>query len=328
MRLPVLAGLTAAIAVLAGSPASAQQPAAGSEVELQAPGPNGALAGTMVEAGAGAPVVLIVPGSGPTDRNGDNPLGVAGGIYRQVAQGLAARGVASVRIDKRGLFGSHAAIPDPSDVTIADYAADVHNWIAVIRKRNAVPCVWVMGHSEGGLVALVAAQQPGDICGLLLVSSMGRSMGEVFRAQFRANPANAPILAAAMSTIDALEAGRTVDPATLPSPLDKIFYAKVQRYLINAYSYDPTLLAAAYKGPMLILQGKRDLQVALEDAMRLKNAHPAARLVTLDDVNHVLKPVTGDSRGANVATYADASLPIDPAVTDAIATMVLAQPRR
>jgi ABC-type branched-subunit amino acid transport system substrate-binding protein len=75
---------------------------------------------------------------------------------------------------------------------------------------------------------------------------------------------------------------------------------------------------------VLILQGKRDLQVSLEDASRLKNAQPRAKLVTLDGVNHVLKQVASDDRRANMLTYADASLPIDPAVTEAVATMVLA----
>src|SRR5436190_1822377 len=110
--------------------ASAQQ--AVPEVAIEAPGPKGPLAGTMIESVAGAPVVLIIPGSGPTDRNGDNPLGISGSVYRQLAVGLAARGIASVRVDKRGMFGSRAAVADGNDVTIADYADDVHSWIAVI----------------------------------------------------------------------------------------------------------------------------------------------------------------------------------------------------
>ena len=100
-------GFFAAIAMLSSGAASAQQSVP--EVAIEAPGPHGPLAGTMIEGVAGAPVVLIIPGSGPTDRNGDNPLGVRGGVYRQLALGLAARGIASVRVDKRGMFGSHGA---------------------------------------------------------------------------------------------------------------------------------------------------------------------------------------------------------------------------
>jgi pimeloyl-ACP methyl ester carboxylesterase len=312
--------------MLSAGAASAQQSAP--EVTIEAPGPQGALAGTLIESAPGAPVVLIIPGSGPTDRNGDNHYGVSGSVYRQLAVGLAGRGIASVRVDKRGMFGSHAAIADANNVTIADYADDVRSWIAVIRKRTNTPCVWVLGHSEGGLVALAAAQRAPDICGLLLVAAMGRPLADVMRAQLKANPANAPLLPQALAAIDSLEAGKAFDTAGLNPALLPLFSPKVQPYLIDTFRYDPAKLAAAYKGPMLVLQGNRDLQVALEDASILKNAHLSAKLVIVPGVNHVLKPVAGETRGANFATYGDASLAIDPAVVDAVATAVLAVGRK
>ena len=299
-------------------------PQAAADGTIEAPGPSGPLQGTLVEAsGAAAPMVLIIPGSGPTNRDGDSPLGVRGAVFRQLAEGLAARGIGSVRIDKRGMFGSAKAIPDANDVTIADYAADVHNWIGVIRQRSGVPCVWVLGHSEGGLVALAAAQGATDICGLVLVATAGRPMGQVLREQLRANPANAPILPSALAAIDSLEAGRKVDVAMLHPALAGLFNPRVQPYLIDAFRYDPARLIAAVKGPVLILQGKNDLQVGIEDASTLKNARPSAKMVTLAGVNHVLKPVTAEGRNANVATYGDPAIGIDPAVTDTIATMIL-----
>jgi pimeloyl-ACP methyl ester carboxylesterase len=319
-------GVLAGFVTLSAGAASAQQ--AVPEATIEAPGPQGPLAGTIIESAAGAPVVLIIPGSGPTDRNGDNPLGVSGGIYRQLAVGLSARGIASVRVDKRGMFGSRAAVPDPNAVTIADYADDVRSWIGVIRKRTGVPCVWVLGHSEGGLVALVAAQSAPDICGLLLVAAMGRPLADVMRQQFKANPANAPMLGQALAAIDSLEAGRTFDPTGLHPALTAIFPSKVQAYLIDFFRYEPAKLAAAYKGPMLVLQGNRDIQVTLEDASILKNAHLSAKLVIVPGVNHVLKPVAGEGMAANAATYGDASIAIEPAVVDGIATAVLAGLRK
>ena len=93
------------VAALAASPALAAPPA---PVELTAPGPEGPLAGTLLDPDGKAPLVLLIPGSGPTDRDGNNPLGVAGGPYRQLAEALAANGIGTLRIDKRGLFGSKA----------------------------------------------------------------------------------------------------------------------------------------------------------------------------------------------------------------------------
>ena len=138
--------------------------AAPTEKPLTARGPQGELAGTLLDAGKGTPVVLIVPGSGPTDRDGNNPLGVTAAPYRMLAEGLAKQGVSSIRIDKRGMFGSKAAIPDANKVTIADYAADAAAWAESARAATGARCVWVLGHSEGSLVALTAGQKPAGIC--------------------------------------------------------------------------------------------------------------------------------------------------------------------
>lgn len=291
-------------------------------VEVTVPGPQGPLAGTLIDPGKTAPAIVIIPGSGPTDRDGNNPLGVKGGVYRQLAGALAAKGVATLRIDKRGLFGSKDAIADANDVTIAAYAADAHAWVDMLRAKTGRKCVWLLGHSEGSLVALKAAQDPKGICGVILVSGAGRPYGEVIRAQLRANPANAPLLAAGEAALDQLEAGKRVDGATLPAPLQPLFRDNVQGFLIEAFSYDPAKLAGAIKLPVLILQGDKDLQVAVIDAELLKRGQPAATLKLLPGVNHVLKPVDGDDRAANAATYGNADLAISPAVSEAIAAFV------
>lgn len=296
--------------------------------DIAAPGPQGPLKGSWTgPEGAKVPVVLMIPGSGPTDRDGNSPSGLKAAPLRLLAEGLAAKGIASVRIDKRGMFASAGAIPDANKVTIDDYVADTRSWIAAIRAKTGAPCVWVLGHSEGGLVALdTAAAKPAGLCGVIAVSTPGRRLGTVMRAQFHANPANAPILADADRMIDALEAGRTIPAASLTPPLPMIFADAVQPFLINSFAKDPAKLAAATVKPLLIVQGEADLQVTPEDARTLKAAQPKARLVLLPGVNHVLKTVEGDSRGANLATYADPNLPIAPGVVTAVADFVMGHP--
>ena len=297
---------------------------AGAAVEkpVTAPGPQGDLSGTRLDAGKGAPVVLILPGSGPTDRDGNNPLGVTAAPYRMLAEGLASRGISSVRIDKRGLFGSKAALADPNKVTIADYAADARAWVASARAATGAGCVWLLGHSEGALIALAAGQTSDGICGVITVSGAGRKLGAVMRDQLRSNPANAPILAPALETIAALETGKTVDAAALPAPLQPLFNPAVQPYYIDMFAQDPAQYAASLTVPLLIVQGDKDIQVAVEDARVLAAAQPKATLVVLPGVNHVLKPFTGDDRGANLATYADSSLPVALPVVEAVAAFV------
>ncbi|KMO20015.1 alpha/beta hydrolase [Methylobacterium platani] len=299
---------------------------AATAVGLHARGPGGLLEGTWQPAAPGAPVVLIVPGSGPTDRDGNNPGGVAAGTYQLLAEGLAAHGIASVRVDKRGLFGSRLAASDPNAVTLGDYVDDVGAWIAEIRRRDAAAPIWLLGHSEGGLVALAAAAgAPPDLAGLILAAVPGRPLGEVLREQLAANPANVGIMEEALATLAHLERGERVEAV---SPvLRPLFRPEVQGFLASMLRVDPVSLIARLRVPVLILQGGRDIQVGRADAEALHRANPAARLVLLPEANHVFKAVASDDRAANVAAYRDPALPLAPGTVAAIVAAVEGAPR-
>ena len=271
---------------------------------------------------AQGPVALIIPGSGPTDRDGNSPFGVRAATYRLLAEGLAAEGVTTVRIDKRGMFGSAGAASDANAVTIADYVTDTDAWVKSVRAQTGASCIWLIGHSEGGLVALAAAQEVDNLCGVVLVAAAGRPLGEVIKSQLRANPANAQLLETANMAIDELTAGRRVDVATLPQPLAPMFDPAVQGFLISTFPLDPAELAAEAQLPLLILQGGKDIQVSIEDAERLKAANPEATLIILPDANHVLKDVAGDNLSDNVAAYHASDLPLSKGLISGIAAFV------
>ena len=273
-------------------------------------------------AGRSSPIILMIPGSGPTDRDGNNRLGVKAAPLKLLAEALVQHGITTVRIDKRGMFASAGAVPDPNAVTIDDYATDVQAWVASIRQQTGVKCVWLLGHSEGGLVALRAGQSGKDICGLILIATPGRPLGTVLRDQLKANPANAPILDQANSVISQIETGKHVDVSKLNPALAGLFRPNVQDFLINAMALDPAQLASSYHGPIFILQGDRDIQVTVEDAQLLKRANAAATMVLLSDTNHVLKTVTSGDRAANMATYTDPGLPLAPQVVPSIVRFV------
>jgi len=291
--------------------------------EMQAPGPHGPLAGTLESPAQPIATVFIIPGSGPTDRDGNNPLGVRAEPYRLLAEGLAANRIASVRIDKRGMFGSAKAVADANAVTVDDYVQDTLTWVSTIRQQTRAPCVWLLGHSEGGLMALAtAARHSEGVCGLILVSTGGRPLGDVMSEQLHANPANGRIADAGDAAIRALTKGEHVDVKTLPAPLAPLFAPAVQGFLISLFSQDPAKLIADVRVPTLIVQGERDLQVGVVDAQRLKQSQPAATLALLPDTNHVLKAVTTDNRAANIATYGNPSLPLAPEVVSTIAHFI------
>lgn len=292
--------------------------AAFSETVLDAAGPKGPLKGTLLTPNSKPnAAVLIVPGSGPTDRDGNNPLGVNASPYRLLAEGLAAKGFATLRIDKRGMFASAMAVEDANAVTIADYVDDVHAWVNVLRHHIHTPYIWVLGHSEGGIVALAAAQEE-DVCGVVLIATPGRPMGEVLRQQLSANPENEMLLKQALPIIDALEHRQRVDITNMHPALQSLFNPAVQGFLINAFSYNPGHLISSISKPVLVLQGQRDLQVEEADARLLKAANPQASLVILPNMNHVLKAVISDDRKVNIASYAEPTSTLAPGLIGSI----------
>ena len=101
----------------------------------------------------------------------DDERGGVADEHRALAEALGEQGISTLRADKRGLFGSKAAIPDPNDVTIAAYADDAHHWAKALRKRTGAKCIWLLGHSEGALIALAAASSLACVCSLALTSA-------------------------------------------------------------------------------------------------------------------------------------------------------------
>lgn len=267
----------------------------------------GQLHGTLVDKRHKDPVILIVPGSGPTDRDGNSPLGVSGNSYKLLADALIARDIASVRIDKRGLFGS-AGAGDPNITSPQAYVDDIHAWIDAIKTERESKCVFLLGHSEGALLVSLAAEGRKDVCGLILVAGVGRPLGDVLREQFRSNPANAPILDTALHAIDELEQGRTVDTSAMHPALARVFPPAVQPYLISLMAIDPVEAVRRAKKPTLIVQGTRDIQVSVEDA-KLLNKAPKTSMKLVNDMNHIFKEAPADLAG-NIATYSNPDLPL------------------
>lgn len=287
--------------------------------EIALPAQPAPLHGTLLAPDAPTAVAVILPGSGPTDRDGNSPLGVAASTYRLLAEGLAEQGIATIRIDKRGIAASAAAGPSEADLRFDAYAADARAWATEASARARLPCAWLIGHSEGALVALKAVEGGGDkVCGLILLAGAGRPAGVVIREQLE-NGLPDPLKAQAFAVLSELEAGRTV--ADTPPALAALFRPSVQPYLISWLPLDPAALLAAYDGPVFIGQGTTDLQIGVTDAQALAAADPKATLKLWDGVNHLLKIAPAD-RPANVATYANPALPLAPGVAEDVGAFI------
>jgi len=309
--------LAAGLAMMQVATATVAPAQAGS---ISLPSEPAPLYGTLLPAqGATRAVAVILPGSGPTDRDGNSPMGVTAGTYRLLAEGLAAQGIATVRIDKRGIAQSAAAASAEADLRFSTYADDARAWATEAAQATGQPCAWLIGHSEGALVAEVAARDAGNtVCGLVLLSGAGRPAGALLREQLATLPE--PLKTQAYAALDDLEAGRTV--AEPPPQLAALFHPSVQPYLISWLALDPAGLIAGYDGPVLIGQGTTDIQVGVADAQALVAANPRARLVLWEGVNHLLKTAPAD-RAGNLATYADPTLPLAAGVVEDVAAFVL-----
>ena len=117
-----------------------------------------------------------------------------------------------------------------------------------------------------------------------------------------------------------LLAGKAV--ANVNPDLYALFRPSVQPYLISEYKYDPAKEIAKLRIPVLIVQGTHDIQVDVKDARLLAAADPRAKLLLIDGMNHILVDAPAE-RAANIATYSEPQLPLDPHLVPAIARFLI-----
>lgn len=283
----------------------------------------GTLHGTLLPATPGkAQLAIIIPGSGPTDQDGNGPF-IKTDTYHLLANGLQAAGISSLRIDKRGMFSSASDGVDPNAVSLEAYARDMRAWINEMAPQSVSNCVWLIGHSEGGLVAIAtAAESSAGICSIILLASPGRRLSDVMRQQLRSNPANSIILDDALGAIDRLEQGQNVDVTKMHPALQQLFDPSVQGFLISLFQFDPVVALQKHTLPVLIVQGREDLQVTLEDAAALGNGRPNTIQMNLDGVTHTLKAIRPGDMAANQATYSNPKLPLAPGLVKSITDFI------
>lgn len=261
--------------------------------------------------------ILLLPGSGPTDRDGNQPQ-FHNDLIRRLALDLAGSGFATLRADKRGIGGSRLTAMREQDLRFDDYVEDAVRWLEFLRSQPRISSVFVIGHSEGALIAIVAAQRT-SVDGLVSIAGAGFPLGTVLRRQIDASGWPSSLSVAAGRVIDELEAGRLV--GDVPPELAPVFRASVQPYLISQFRYDPAVEIAKLHVPILIIQGDRDLQISEADAERLAAAAPQADVALLLGVNHVLRDSPPD-RGGNVALYNMPQKPLVATVLPSVASFI------
>jgi pimeloyl-ACP methyl ester carboxylesterase len=243
--------------------------------------------------------------------------------FRDLALGLAARGIASVRYEKRNHAHPEQFAADRKYTVVEETVDDA---VAAAELAAAAPAVdarrvWVLGHSLGGFLApRIAARAPGVVAGLVILAGSTRPLEDLVIEQIRylegpGSPSAAKAEAFAKSVRDpGLADGQMVDMlgASVPAA-----------YFLDLRRYDPVRTVAALRVPILVLQGERDYQVRRADYdgwVKGLAGQANARFQLYPALNHLFEAGTGESRPLE---YTRPGLHVAPEVIADIASFIL-----
>jgi hypothetical protein len=265
------------------------------------------------------PVVLLIAGSGSTDHDGNGPQ-VKPATLKKLSEQLVARKIATLRYDKRGAGGWKPEYGRPEDFRFKDFVEDAVALVNYLRSSGKFSQVIVAGHSEGGLVAILAARRV-PVDRLVLLVTAARRQGDLVKAQLE-KKLSPDRLEPIVKAIDAMMAGQIVDPP----PQGLAIAPSMQPGIASAFVEDPIDPLKLIDRPTLIIGGGRDLQVARLDFIALSAASPLAKTAWLPDMNHVLVDVTDEDD--NMAAYNQPERPLDTALVDSVANFILTNDAR
>lgn len=274
------------------------------------------------------PVVLLIAGSGPTDRDGNSPLlKGANNSLKLLAEGLAGKGIASLRYDKRGIGESGkdmllaakntGKMPREEDLNFDNFIDDAVLWGQKLRGDKRFSAVAIAGHSEGSLIGIVAAQKM-KADAFISIAGAGRPVGQILLEQLK-QQLPPDLMKTSEAIISQLAAGKTVE--SVPPALNIVFRRSIQPYMISWLRLDPAKEIAKLSIPVLITQGTTDIQATVQDVKLLAAANLSAKVLMIDGMNHVLKNVSSDS-DKQLASYSDPILPVVPELIDEISRFV------
>jgi pimeloyl-ACP methyl ester carboxylesterase len=249
-------------------------------------------------------LAIFIAGSGPTDLNGNQPR-LTNNSLQDLSDALVANNIATLRFDKRGVAKSSFDHFSEAELNIKQYADDVKELIKFSFQRG-FKNIYIIGHSEGSLIGLIAAQQY-PIKGFVSLCGAGNSADVLLKKQLQTK-LPAELYLQTESIIDSLKDGHTVQ--SVPPQLLILFRPSVQSYLISWFNYQPSELITHLECPTLIVQAGKDIQIDPEEGTILHKSAPNARLVHINQMNHVLKTITGDLE-ENLAAYSNPELPVN-----------------
>lgn len=266
--------------------------------------------------GQGVPIAILIAGSGPTDRNCNNPMGESN-TYKMIAEGLMDSGIATLRYDKRMVGESTKQTFEEKDARFDHMIDDAVNWVKLFQDDKRFNKIIIMGHSEGSLVGMVTARMvkadkfislagPGRSSDVIMLDQIGKQM-----------PFAVPNIKKIFDKLKAGELVEEVDPS-----LHTILRPSVQPYMASWFQYDPSVEIKKLNIPSLIVQGSTDIQVGIKEAQMLHEAASQSTLKILEGTNHIFKDAPTDF-GENIKTYTDPTLALNTELLDILTAFIL-----
>ncbi|MEL6812993.1 MAG: alpha/beta fold hydrolase, partial [Bacteroidota bacterium] len=252
------------------------------------------------------PLAIIIAGSGPTDRNGNQQMMNTNSL-KMLAEGLSEQGIATFRYDKRIIKQMKDRTLNEESIRFDDFITDATEVLQYFKRANAFSSIHIIGHSQGSLVGMIAAQNGAD--GFISLAGAGQSIDDVIVDQLEQQ---APGLKDnARQAFDDMRANGVA--LNYSEGLASIFRQQIQPFMLTWMRYDPKQEIARLSIPVLIMNGDRDLQVQVSEAEKLKAAKPDAEYLVIKGMNHILKFIEGDDID-NSKSYNEPGLPVVPEV--------------
>lgn len=287
----------------------------------------GVLSGSVVVPDGGSDVaVLVVAGSGPTDRNGNSGAGLNTYSYKMLSDELAKAGIAVMRYDKRGVgLSTLKDIDSYVDVVFEDFVADAARCVEYLHTVGFKRVV-VAGHSEGGAIALhLALREDIEVDSLVLLSAAGFPMDRILNAQLSAQlvPQYLGLMMTATNIIQRIKRGEEVALESIPKELLSLFHPSVQKFLHSSMNFDPAELISRVEQPVLIVSGGRDIQVTKENGEHLLLRAKRGEYICFENMTHILKDAnTSDRIEQIMGVYTNSNLHLTEGLSEAIVKFI------
>ncbi|MCH7524882.1 MAG: alpha/beta hydrolase [Bacteroidetes bacterium] len=232
-------------------------------------------------------LIIIIAGSGPTDRNGNQNF-LKNNSLKKLAEKLTEKGIATFRYDKRIVKQIRQGNVDPN-ISFDDFVIDAISVLNYFKLKDNFNKVYIIGHSQGSLVGILAAKEGAD--GFISLSGAGKTIDEVIIDQINKT---APMFTQdAERVFSILRKGDTTED--YPIALASIFNKEVQPFMTSWMYYNPQEEIKKLQIPILIINGSKDLQVSIEEAHLLKAAVKNAQIEIIEKMNHILVPIEGNN---------------------------------